>query len=1024
MALAEATLALTLALAGAPAELRWDFDQVQEVEGVRGLLGAKVSGGALKGLSRWDPYFYLALPAAGINATDYRLLEVRLFSSAPADLLDIYYRTARGYWCLGGTLPVKAGWAVYRVDLEKNHWRETHWPEAKKWGGPDGRVVALRLDPGNEAGRWVMVDWVRLSGQSGETALEIQPRVKAQRQRVSAPRQVQAGQRLPVSLVFQVTAPAGQAPGGGPTAPLTAYARLESSNTLVAWTERQVVPDQAGHVEVRLDLAVPSYVAGSFSLRGGLYEALEPERPADDRLGEVMVARPQKPREAVGFPRCAVRPLGGSPAVYVDGRPLPLFCFAVADSEADLREKTRHTEMAEVGVRIFSDWFGSSVDGYLGHLPPQQRQPGKEYDYTAFDAYFLRTLEEAPGALFLPHLYVTPPAWWQAAHPEELCVFHDGSRGQQSFASQRWREEIGGDLVRLIAHLRQAPYAHRLLGLVICSGYTAEWQTWGLWQDQFADFSAPAVVAWRQWLRAKYGDDAALRQAWGRAEVSLASAQPPSPQRRTEAACFMLRDPARDQDVLDYLSFLNDLTADALIYFARLAKQASGGRLLVGTYYGYLTQHHYHQAESGHCGLESVLAAPEIDFLMSPPLYTERQVGGVSGFMSVVDSVHRHGKIWLSEADYRTHLAGAAAGFGQTSTVEESLNVLWREFAHVLCKRAGVSWFDMGQGWLSGPDLPPALGKMQRVMADYLLRRQPWHGEVAVFIDPHSFYYVRPDAQLCPQLTLYPVVNLLRAGAPCDLYVLSDLLRPDLPEYKLYVFLNAYALDSNTRAAIEQRTRRAGVTALWHWAAGYAWPEQQRRATEAEMSRLVGLRLREVEAIQALRLAPTAPAPAYQARLAALDPSLPLGNPKANPAVTLGPVFVPAEGEVLATLEAVGPAGAPSLAGQAALAKGKVGAAQVFYSVLPCLPPTILRQIYLDAGVHLYLDSDDCLYADNGWVGIHALTAGERILRLPRPAALEAIRLGRIFPPGEVRLYLAQHQTELLAVAPGAKGAK
>jgi len=990
-------LALLSGAQSAAADLRWDCDVPADIESTAHLSGAVVCDGALKGLSTWDPFFYLRLPEGGIKAADYRSLEVRLFSSAPADLLDIYYKTAQGYWCLGGSLPIKAGWAVYSVDLQANRWRETtQGDQSRQWGGPDGNVISFRLDPGNQAERWIMVDWARLTPEVLPTEVRPEPALSARLLRADAPAEVPAGQPLRVTLAYDL------GPGPAPQR-VTAYARLEAPEVLIAAVDKPLDVAQPGRTTVSLDLPSLPFVSTTATLRAGLYEAFGDEAVPDDTIRRVKLVL--APTARADFPVCRVQPLGGSPAVHVDGKPLPFFCFSAprAFSQLDPAAKSAHAEMGEAGVPIFSDWFGTSGDGFLGHTGPG------EYDYSAFDVYFARVVQRAPRALFLPHVYVTAPLWWQQAYPEELCGYHDGGHGCQSFASERWRREVGDDLVRLIRHLRRSPYADRIIGLVICSGHTAEWQTWGLWDDKFTDYSDVAVQAYRSWLRERYGSDDALRRAWARPEASLAAAVPPSPEERTAASHLMLRDPVADGPVLDYLAFINDLTADAILHFMRQARQASDDRLLLGTYYGYLTQHHFHQAESGHCGIEKVLASPDLDFLMSPPLYTERQVGAVSGFMSATESVHAHGKVWLSEADYRTHLSDPASGFGRTSTVDETLAVLWREFAHVLTKRAGVSHMDMVGGWLAGLDIPREFGKMVRIMRESLASRRPWHAEVAVFIDPHSYYCVRPG-RTSAFLSLYPVVNLFRAGAPFDLYVLSDLWKADLPDYKLYVFLNAFALDEAARRKILERTRRPGVSALWHWAAGSVWPDKSRLATAAEMSDLVGLRLEEVGEEEAFRLAAAPGADAYAARLPGLIESL-------NPAIPLGPVFVPRDGETLALLS---PGDRP------ALARAEIGDARAFYSALPCLPPTLLRQVYADAGVHLYLDGDNCFYADGEWVGVHALLvppdqapATQHVtLTLPSPVVARSVRSGFTGTGSRLELDLPAPGTELLRLRP------
>ncbi|MGQ9732596.1 MAG: hypothetical protein ACUVX8_15160 [Candidatus Zipacnadales bacterium] len=969
-------------------ELQWNFEAADQVGHVANLEGAQVREGNLQGLSRWDPYVYLQLPEGGIKAADFRTLQMRLYSSAPADLLDVYYKTAAGYWCLGGALPVKAGWCVYTLDLETNGWRETPWPEARRWGGPDGQIVSLRIDPGNQEDRWIAIDWLRLSGEKSATTVEEEPRLEGAQMTLEAPTSVLAGEVVTATATLHLP-PAAR----GQT--ITVNARLQTSHTLIAAIQ-QPVQATGKQQQVLLRLPTLPFLESQAELHAAIMEGINSE--GEGAVATAIFRVKTKEAESVDFPLCEVRELGGSPAVFVDGQPIPFCCFVGLDpfTELDASRKPRHVEMAEVGISIFSDWFGTSEAGDLGHVAEGH------YDYSGYDLYFARLAQVAPEARFLPHVYVTPPLWWQEAHPEEMVRYDTGEIGLQSFASERWKKEIGEDLIRLIRHFREAPYpyADRIIGLVICSGHTAEWQTWGIWNDKFTDWSEPGVQAWRAWLKQKYGSDDALSRAWANPAVQIATALPPSPERRRSATHFMLRNPKAEAEVIDYLQFLGELDAEAILHFARLSKQASERRLLIGTYYGYLTQHHYHQAESGHCGIERVLDSADIDFLMSPPIYTERAIGEVSAFMSAVDSVHRHGKIWLSEADYRTHLSDPGSGYGRAATVQDSLNILWREFAHVLCKRAGVSWFDMANGWLSGPEIPPELGHMNRLMRGYWRARKSWHAEVAVFIDPISFYYLKPDPKLLLHITLYPMVNLYRAGAPFDVYVLSDLWKADLPEYKLYIFLNPYVLNRQAREAIRRRTAQAGVAALWHWAPGYCWPDAARLATAAEMTELVGIKLREIDEELTLRLSPREGAATYAHRLIGLSDRM-------NPSLTLGPLFVPAEGDVVLRLE---PGGLPGLA------KKEVRGATTFFSTLPHLPPSILRQVYLDAGVHVYVDTDDCIYADGDWFAIHSGQPGPRLVNFPTEVTLRSMRSGHSWKGRTVRLNMPEHYTELLRI--------
>ena len=75
-----------------------------------------------------------------------------------------------------------------------------------------------------------------------------------------------------------------------------------------------------------------------------------------------------------------------------------------------------------------------------------------------------------------------------------------------------------------------------------------------------------------------------------------------------------------------------------------------------------------------------------------------------------------------------------------------------------------------------------------------------------------------------------------------------------------------------------------------------------------------------------------------------------------------------------------------------------------------------MRQIYRDAGVRVYLDTDDCFYADNQWVGVHAAEAGPRVLHLPAGAAVRSVLRDFSAEGPDVRLDLPAYYTELLRV--------
>jgi len=932
----------------------------------------RVAGGYLSGQSLWDPYFYLRLPKEGIDVSELHFLTARIYSSAEADVLDVYYQHPNGHWGLGATLPIKRGWATYRADLRQAEWHEGSGPEGRQWGGPSRRIISFRLDPGNQEGRWLLVDSVRLTRDpTGPLGVETEPRGRALNLRIAAPKRVLAGQPIRIEFQCQVEPPPGLRQG-------TVLLRLMKGRTPVHAHIAPVDLTQ-GRVSVAHEFRPSRYsFGGNYSL-----DACILELDADEQaVAQVSVQNPRVGKVKPAQTKVAI--YRGEPALYLNGKPIPLITYLHYGGETG----TLHKQAAGAGLKIYTDWFGASTAGNLGQIAPGV------YDYGYFDSYFETVLEAVPDAYFLPHIGVTAPAWWQREHPEELCLFSDGSRGPSSLFSRRWMEEMAADLKRLIKHLRQAPYADRILGYIFYSGYTAEWQMWATWQDASDDFSEPALAAFRDWLRRRYKTDEALQGAWNLPNATLDSAQiPPHDQQRRDTP--FLRDPARDKPVIDYLEFTSDGVADAIIYFARAAEEACDGQQVVGTYYGYMAAHGARQPICGHNALAKVLQCPHIDFLMSPNMYAHRELGGTSTFMTATESVKLHGKLWIDESDLRTYLSDPSSGYGRTETAEETVAVTWREFSNVLTRHVAVSWFDMSGGWFSDKPMWDMYAHQLGVAQEAFARRQPFHGDVAVFTDERSqpcfgFSNLNADA-----LT-WTIARMPEVGATWDFYLLSDLRRPDLPAYKLYVLLNAVRLDEATRQALMARAARDGATVWLFYAPGYVGDAG---LDPAGIQKATGMQV-EIQADGGSAAYTIQPGSFLAAQL---DPATALG-PQSKLAPR--PVIVDETAEVLARF----------IDGGVAMARKRLGGVPVVYCASVSAPVEVWRELARAAGAHIWCETGDGFYTDGRYLAVHAASAGEKTIRLPWPRrVVDVIRRATIADrTQEIRRTMARGETMLV----------
>ena len=107
---------------------------------------------------------------------------------------------------------------------------------------------------------------------------------------------------------------------------------------------------------------------------------------------------------------------------------------------------------------------------------------------------------------------------------------------------------------------------------------------------------------------------------------------------------------------------------------------------------------------------------------------------------------------------------------------------------------------------------------------DTLFTAQWRPAEVAVFTSADE--YATSAGNHAPEFRMACKENIHRdalpaCGVPFDSYELGDIADPRLPDYKVYVFPNAFTLSEALRAKIKERVRRAGKTAVWIHAPGY-----------------------------------------------------------------------------------------------------------------------------------------------------------------------------------------------------------
>jgi len=695
----------------------------------------------------------------------------------------------------------------------------------------------------------------------------------------------------------------------------------------------------------------------------------------------------------------------GSPTLFMDGQPIfaAFYLLNFRDPESGRQGEPNFESFRDAGFHFYSlDMpvrFDDAYDPSTGEFPLEA--------FARLDG-LKRYIRLDPQAQFLLRVGVEPrgdESAWLRQYPAECEVLEPRAKGiylTPSYASQHWLRDAGKFLRALIRFLYEDGLADHILGYLVCGGDSAEWVKIGPMEDWAGDYSAPMQAAFREWLCAEYHNDVqALRAAWADDSVDFDQDLIPSPAEQGDTDLFLFKDPRRRRRAIDHFRCLAHIVAHDIHTLCGVAKEACHRQHLAGVFYGYLQEMvwnngffgqrladadvaHSAAARSGHAGLKEVLASPNVDFLSSPYSYGFRWVGGEGGFMSPQASVRRAGKLWISEEDMRTHLWPKDSFYGQTRNTRETAAVLKRQIANILTHSAGAWWCDWGKptgGAYAEPELMEIFRRSLELGRHHLsLPDRSSAAEVAIVIDAESSFYRST-------LNNFDIPNwrnrawgIARMGAPADFILLSDLLEGRAKEYKLYFFMNTFHFSAAERERVKALLRRDGKVALWLYAPGFVDED----LSVEHCADLTDIRLRLTARQWGANIyisnfehpiTRNLPTSTFWGTDMRLGPLFTVDDPEA---ITLGtvvinqgrcePGFVVKEHEDWASV----------------------------YSAAPNIPPGVLKELARYAGVHIYCESEDVLYADRAYVALHTVRAGVKTIRLPHRADVWEVYSNRL----------------------------
>jgi len=741
----------------------------------------------------------------------------------------------------------------------------------------------------------------------------------------------------------------------------------------------------------------------------------------------------------------------GRPVILFDGQPISQAAYSDPIVDIDpLRHSSpeqwlaRCREFRDSGVHTYTvqpiHWvnhhFGESrfwsADGVYPDCSPDD--PGFCVDKQA-----AALIEMDPAARFFLRLSDQVPRAWFDANPDHVQVSYNGVRPsilQPSLASEKGLAGICTFLRRVVAYCESQPWSDRVFAYLyypVGEGLT------NLNVDGYVFDCSPVMQrAFRDWVRSRYGDEAALRAAWNDPSAAFDTVSVPTDAewRAAREQTLHWMEGKELRRIHDYFLLQRELffhwyrtlirtmrealSARPVIFGIDMGKQPLFGWQIRLAFDGTGPGAEFPNLflATGALDIGRLLDEPGLDALVTPADYTARTVGYGWEPEGIADSLHLRGKAIFVENDCRHFVPGQEDHtLGAFRNPAESRAGMLRNAAWSLTRGHFDYWMIAGGQYFHHP-LVHEHGV--RVVAPLLDRapelphRETEHA-VAMIIDDTSPVHEDGTSGYQNLAVLFQrVIGLAHCGIPYRIYLFSDLEKDNMPDYRCYLFPNLFMLDASRLDLLQSKVLRDGRMAIFGPATGIT---DGMRLSAEWASRLLGVEMELVRKQSPRRVIVQGPHPIAQA----LPASMIYGD-----SLPYGPILIPAKGAVEA-------AGASPL-GMATTFWGinrpglfvrqvrTAGANYwVAWSVAVPLPANLLRELARWGQCHVWCEEDDVVLASETIAAIHSVKAGPRTLVFPTPRPVWDMLTGEklahasssvqmsITPP-ETRLFLFEDE--------------
>jgi len=452
-----------------------------------------------------------------------------------------------------------------------------------------------------------------------------------------------------------------------------------------------------------------------------------------------------------------------------------------------------------------------------------------QYDFTMVENQINDLLAAVPDAKIICYIDLNPPAWWVRRGGGWGYRYDSYYELGKICQSKQWQDDITDYFQNLLKFI-EAKFPKQILAYIYNAGATSEW-----FDRSNGEESIYRLQGFKRWCKANNKPmpvdipPRSLREHCPYETDNLDKIYVEfDPNEDYEGECApsgMFRTPAEDEHALDYWHFNNDQIADMAILFAKKAREIIRPEVELGTTFGYVTDlGDKSLVSNGQLEYERVFDTEEIDFMLAPATYWDRAMGGGSGSMIPMETLHMGGKRMLNSCDHRTYTMKVSEQFWKgiphwenAAEVEAGVK---RELAFNLISQSSTWWFDMLGGWWDSKAAMDSIAKSKEIW-DYETKQEIEDvSEILMIHDPDNIYYVNDQRPDVAKFNRSIHSHLNRVGAPHAIGSFNDLKKTDLTRFKLIIMCYPFELTPEKTEILEKYVYNFNHTVLWFYGPG------------------------------------------------------------------------------------------------------------------------------------------------------------------------------------------------------------